>query len=302
MNASALSVFDFNESPLRVATASGGLIWFVAADVCRVLELSNPSEALKGLEEDERMTLSNTEGHSGLRGGAQSFNVISESGLYALIFKSRKPEAKAFRKWVTGEVLPAIRKSGVYVAPEAQAVPASVPAEAAEAPAPARALPTAASIGTLAEAGAGQVLAGKLSLAGARVVGQLLDTARRSLALGLAAPGPAFARQSEPTCSDRSMVRVLETAANRLPCSTLVQMSSLYSAAMEAGYAADLMRDGVLTPGASRAVGRRLQNLFGRLMTDGKGRKFSVWKRRSKRGAAYLFRFEEKINGKKETI
>jgi hypothetical protein len=70
--------------------------------------------ALKGLDEDEKMTLSNTEGHSGTRGGAQSYNLISESGLYSLAFTSRKPEAKAFRKWVTAEVLPSIRKHGHY--------------------------------------------------------------------------------------------------------------------------------------------------------------------------------------------
>ena len=60
------------------------------------------------------MTLSNGEGHSGQRGGAQRFNIISESGLYALVFKSRKEEAKAFRRWVTGEVLPALRQTGRY--------------------------------------------------------------------------------------------------------------------------------------------------------------------------------------------
>ncbi len=108
-----LQTFDFNEAPVRVMLRDEEP-WFVAADVCRVLDLSNPTMACDGLDEDERMTLSNTEGHSGQRGGAQSFNVISESGLYALIFKSRKPEARKFRKWVTAEVLPALRKTGRY--------------------------------------------------------------------------------------------------------------------------------------------------------------------------------------------
>lgn len=108
-----LQTFDFNESPVRVVTRDEQP-WFVAVDVCRVLDLTNPSMACEGLDEDEKMTLSNAEGHSGKRGGAQSFNVVSESGLYALVFKSRKPEAKTFRKWVTAEVLPMLRQTGRY--------------------------------------------------------------------------------------------------------------------------------------------------------------------------------------------
>lgn len=114
-----IQIFDFSEQPVRVLTRDGEP-WFVAADVCRVLEHTNPTMALDGLDEDERMTLSNAEGHSGQRGGAQSFNIISESGLYALVFKSRKPEAKKFRKWVTSEVLPAIRQTGRYEMPAAE--------------------------------------------------------------------------------------------------------------------------------------------------------------------------------------
>ena len=88
--------------------------WFVAADVCSALGTGNPSEALRHLDEDEKMTLSNPESHSGSRGGAQSFAVISESGLYTLILRSRKPQARPFRRWVTHEVLPALRKNGTY--------------------------------------------------------------------------------------------------------------------------------------------------------------------------------------------
>ena len=113
--APALQAFDFHQHAVRVMLRDDAP-WFVAADVCRVLEMTNPTEAIRGLDSDEKMTLSNTEGHSGQRGGAQAFAVISESGLYALIFKSRKAEAKKFRKWVTSEVLPAIRQDGAYVA------------------------------------------------------------------------------------------------------------------------------------------------------------------------------------------
>ena len=110
--------FDFEESPVRVVEKDGQP-WFIAADVCRVLDLSNTSKAIEDLDEDERatvdrMTLTSSEGQ---KGGAQFYNIISESGLYALIFKSRKPEAKKFRKWVTSEVLPAIRRTGSYAVP-----------------------------------------------------------------------------------------------------------------------------------------------------------------------------------------
>ena len=81
--------------------------WFVAKDVCDILELSNPSVALKNLDEDERTKL-----NLGRQGNT---NLINESGLDALVVRSRKPEAKKFRKWITSEVLPSIRKHGVYM-------------------------------------------------------------------------------------------------------------------------------------------------------------------------------------------
>jgi len=88
--------------------------WFVAADVCRALEITNPRDAVSRLDDDEKMTVGSTDGHSGKRGGAQSFNVVNEPGLYTLILGSRKPEARAFKRWITHEVIPAIRKTGVY--------------------------------------------------------------------------------------------------------------------------------------------------------------------------------------------
>jgi len=109
--------YDFNEAAIRVVMREHQP-WFVLADLCRVLELTNPSMACEGLDEDERMTLNITEGHSGQRGGARMIGIVSESGLYALVFKSRKPEAKTFRKWVTSEVLPALRKTGKYEVPQ----------------------------------------------------------------------------------------------------------------------------------------------------------------------------------------
>lgn len=89
--------------------------WFVAIDVCNALEIRNPTQALVRLDADEKMTLCSNEGHSGTRGGAQSFNIVNEAGLYTLILGSRKPEAKAFKRWITHEVIPSIRKTGAYM-------------------------------------------------------------------------------------------------------------------------------------------------------------------------------------------
>ncbi len=111
--------FDYKgKSQIRIIMRQGEP-WFVAADVCRVLEIPNPTVAIASLDEDEKdqvdnLTLCSTEGHSRSRGGAQVYNIISESGIYALAFKSRKPQAKAFRKWTTSEVIPSIRKTGGY--------------------------------------------------------------------------------------------------------------------------------------------------------------------------------------------
>lgn len=88
--------------------------WFVAVDACKALDLSNPSDILKRLDDDEKMTLSLTEGHSGKRGGAQMVNIVNEPGLYTLVLRSRKPQAKAFKRWITHDVIPSIRKHGVY--------------------------------------------------------------------------------------------------------------------------------------------------------------------------------------------
>lgn len=89
--------------------------WFVAADVCRALDIVNPTRALTRLEEDEKMTLHSMKCHSDERGGAQLLNVVNEAGLYSLILGSRKPEARQFKRWVTHEVIPSIRRHGVYM-------------------------------------------------------------------------------------------------------------------------------------------------------------------------------------------
>jgi prophage antirepressor-like protein len=104
----AVQLFDFNANKIRVTTIKGEP-WFVAADVCRVLGLNNPTKAMGGLDKCE-VTLSPIQGQRGM-----PLNIIKESGLYKLAMRSDKPEAKPFQDWVAKEVLPSIRKTGAYV-------------------------------------------------------------------------------------------------------------------------------------------------------------------------------------------
>lgn len=121
-----ITVFAFRGQNVRTVIKDGEP-WFVAKDVCDVLGLEkNVTKALETLDPDERNTLTISKGIP----GNPNVNIVSESGLYALVFKSRKPEAKAFRKWVTSEVLPAIRRSGGYIAARAEETPEEILARA----------------------------------------------------------------------------------------------------------------------------------------------------------------------------
>lgn len=86
--------------------------WFVAADVCRALEVKNARDAVARLDDDEKNTVVLTDGNR----GNLNVTVVSEPGLYALVLSSRKPEAKEFKRWITHDVIPSIRKSGGYIA------------------------------------------------------------------------------------------------------------------------------------------------------------------------------------------
>ena len=88
-----------------------GAPWFVAVDVCRALEVKNGRDAIARLDEDEKNTVVLTDGTP----GNPNMTIINEAGLYALVLSSRKPEAKAFKRWITHEVLPAIRQHGAYM-------------------------------------------------------------------------------------------------------------------------------------------------------------------------------------------
>lgn len=106
-----LQVFNFNEqagTPIRVQLINDDP-WFVAKDVCQVLGIEKYRDAMSRLDADERGSLL-----VDTLGGQQQMGAVNESGLYGLIMRSNKPEAKKFRKWVTGEVLPSIRKTGGY--------------------------------------------------------------------------------------------------------------------------------------------------------------------------------------------
>jgi len=115
---SQLSTFNFESNSIRTL-AINNEPWFVAVDICRALNLSSPSMAIANLDDDEKYTLSLTEGIEGVGKQVQELNLVSESGMYTLILRCRDAVKKGsiphrFRKWVTAEVLPAIRKTGSY--------------------------------------------------------------------------------------------------------------------------------------------------------------------------------------------
>ncbi|MEU9130074.1 Bro-N domain-containing protein [Kitasatospora sp. NPDC048540] len=116
--------FDFQGHGVRVVTVDGEP-WWVAADVCAVLEITNPRDTLrKTLDEDEKGVATVY-----TPGGDQQVSVINEPGLYSLVLRSRKPQARAFKRWITHEVIPAIRRTGRYTVdaePGPQAFPEAV--------------------------------------------------------------------------------------------------------------------------------------------------------------------------------
>lgn len=104
--------FNFNGAQFRTIEKDGEP-WFVLKDVCEVLELANPRMVKDRLSEGVSSTYPLM-----TAGGMQQVTIINEDGLYDVILESRKPEAKAFRKWVTSDVLPSIRKHGTYMTPD----------------------------------------------------------------------------------------------------------------------------------------------------------------------------------------
>jgi prophage antirepressor-like protein len=112
-------IFDFQSARVRVVIQDGEP-WFVAKDVCNILDLEQISRVMDRLDDDERGLLKVT--HPQNPDKLLEVNVVTESGLYQLVIASNKPEAKSFKRWITHEVIPAIRKSGLYqIQPKTQA-------------------------------------------------------------------------------------------------------------------------------------------------------------------------------------
>lgn len=110
MTESNVQPFDFKGNQVRILADKKGEPWFVAKDVCNVLGITNNRDAISELDTDEKNTVVITDGIP----GNPNKTIVSEAGLYRLVMKSRKPEAKEFRRWVTHEVLPSIRRHGAY--------------------------------------------------------------------------------------------------------------------------------------------------------------------------------------------
>lgn len=121
---SNLQQFAFNSQQVRIISVNGDP-WFVASDVCKILDIANVSKALSRLDDEEIMSL-DRESILTLSDDPNTvrLSAISESGLYSLTLGSRKPQAKDFKRWVTREILPTIRKTGKYeIAPASPALP-----------------------------------------------------------------------------------------------------------------------------------------------------------------------------------
>lgn len=105
-----LQVFNNKEFGQVRTVVQGEEVWFIAKDVCDVLEIRNSRQAMARLDEDEKSGVTINDGSQN-----RTLSSVNESGLYSLILTSRKPQAKAFKKWVTSEVIPSIRKYGAYM-------------------------------------------------------------------------------------------------------------------------------------------------------------------------------------------
>lgn len=118
MTDTQMTPFHYGDETVRTHTDADGQVWFVATDIARILGYKDASHALRGLEEDEKgLHIVETPG------GEQTLTIVSEAGLYTLLVRARVEAAKPFRRWVTHEVLPSIRKTGSYSLPGASVTP-----------------------------------------------------------------------------------------------------------------------------------------------------------------------------------
>ena len=124
-----ITTLQFNSDQfgqLRAIQDESGEPWFVAKDVCDALGIANNRDAIKALDDDEKNTVVISDGIQ----GNPNKTIVSDPGFYKLVIKSRKPEAKAFQRWVTHEVLPSIRKKGGYIAAAPDESPEQIMARA----------------------------------------------------------------------------------------------------------------------------------------------------------------------------
>lgn len=276
-----LSIFDFEENPVRTFVHDGNP-WFVARDVCAILGLQNPSDAVSELDDDEK-GVATSDPLS--RGGAQQIRTISESGLYSLIFRSRKPEAKAFRRWVTGEVLPALRRTGSFTVDGAAEVELEpVLPEPLEW--------TLQSLISERQRALELILAGKVDAGTAQALASLMVEGRKHLDLLKAPPGEL--QEMGPATEGRSL---LEAAATLLVDDGSYTIPELIRMAEREGLYQELLsvRPRPSLPSLAVAhgtLGRSLKPWLNRLLKDGRGRIFEVKHRRTRMGATYDVRFE----------
>lgn len=113
-----LTNYQFEGTPIRIITNTQGEPLFALADICKACGIANSRDTAARLDDDQKGV-----GTIDTLGGPQKINVVNESGLYDVILDSRKPEARRFRKWITSEVLPSIRKHGGYLAGQEQMTP-----------------------------------------------------------------------------------------------------------------------------------------------------------------------------------
>lgn len=113
-----LTVFQNDQFGQLRTVQKNGQPWFVAADVCRALEISNNRDAMSRLDPDEKADVALTDTSSNGVTQTRNYTIISEPGLYSLVLGSRKPEARQFKRWVTHDVIPSIRSHGAYLTPE----------------------------------------------------------------------------------------------------------------------------------------------------------------------------------------
>lgn len=268
---SALMIFRFRKDEVRTSIGASGEVHFVAADVCKVLGIANARDAISSLHADEKGVA-----NADTLGGRQKLSTVSESGLYALIFKSRKAEAQEFRRWVTKEVLPAIRKTGKF---EMEKSPVDT------------ALAALDDVFSASIEAQKRLLAGTLSEASAQAVASLSAQCLRAYEIRLKVLMPVkeleVGRDEWPSSEVGQLLRV---AAGRLAQDAWLSLGELLGVAEDCGLLRDLDRE---SRNAAKALGRRLERWRGRRLVDDRGRGFRFVHQRSAVCARYLFQFEE---------